>query len=364
MRGEDRISLLPDKLLHHILSFLDTQMVIKTTSLLSKRWTNLWTSIPTLSFNLASFCCPHHLDLDDRHLCFRRFIKRLISRRTLAAKVKKITLCFLAEPLGTIPDDSSEELSDSIRFEEEDRIVFKLLFQFAARNHVEELSIDGGHMDFSAWSRRYKTCRSLKLSGYLDGTWLPMANFQLLKSLEIENYYSPFYLNLPERDMSPSYPVLERLILRGCCFEQTEILAPKLEYLEMGTLSPHDDTFPEIVLCAPKLKTVKLDEIVPSLISTDDFLSLQNVEFSLYYLYTDEDTKQEVEARLGALFNLLLKANSVTLDPTTAEVYFRISSFRYFLIYVLSKFQFNPYTFNNTFIFESFYLCAFKKGSL
>ncbi|KAI3889997.1 hypothetical protein MKX03_025738 [Papaver bracteatum] len=47
--GEDRISELPDPLVHHILSFVPIKFAIST-SVLSKRWKNVWVSIPDLDF--------------------------------------------------------------------------------------------------------------------------------------------------------------------------------------------------------------------------------------------------------------------------------------------------------------------------
>ncbi|XP_028806319.1 F-box/FBD/LRR-repeat protein At5g22700-like [Neltuma alba] len=55
MIRSDRLSDLPDHLLQHILSFLPTQEAIAT-SLLSKRWTSLWTGSPTLHFDALNFC--------------------------------------------------------------------------------------------------------------------------------------------------------------------------------------------------------------------------------------------------------------------------------------------------------------------
>ncbi|KAL5721904.1 hypothetical protein ACHQM5_005489 [Ranunculus cassubicifolius] len=47
---EDRLSNLPDPILHQILSFLGDMTEVIPTSLLSKRWRYLWTSLPFLSF--------------------------------------------------------------------------------------------------------------------------------------------------------------------------------------------------------------------------------------------------------------------------------------------------------------------------
>ncbi|KAL8509599.1 hypothetical protein ACS0TY_016721 [Phlomoides rotata] len=47
---QDRLSELPDSLIHLILSFLPIRDVVSTT-LLSKRWENLWTTVPYLNFS-------------------------------------------------------------------------------------------------------------------------------------------------------------------------------------------------------------------------------------------------------------------------------------------------------------------------
>ncbi|KAF5931723.1 hypothetical protein HYC85_027894 [Camellia sinensis] len=46
----DRISELPDSIIHHMMSFLNRSDVART-SVLSKRWHNLWASFPILNFD-------------------------------------------------------------------------------------------------------------------------------------------------------------------------------------------------------------------------------------------------------------------------------------------------------------------------
>ncbi|KAJ4786193.1 FBD-associated F-box protein [Rhynchospora pubera] len=50
--GPDRLSALPDVLLYKILSSLDPREVAQT-CILSKRWRNLWTSVPCLHFEIS-----------------------------------------------------------------------------------------------------------------------------------------------------------------------------------------------------------------------------------------------------------------------------------------------------------------------
>ncbi|XP_058760926.1 F-box/LRR-repeat protein At3g59200-like isoform X2 [Vicia villosa] len=53
---EDKISRLPNEILSHILSFLTTKKAVRT-SLLSKRWTDLWQSCDTIDFTDIQVYC-------------------------------------------------------------------------------------------------------------------------------------------------------------------------------------------------------------------------------------------------------------------------------------------------------------------
>ncbi|OVA14427.1 F-box domain [Macleaya cordata] len=56
-KHEDRISKLPDTLIHHILSFIDMKYAVQT-SVLSRRWRHKWKSLGTLNFDDGLFNSP------------------------------------------------------------------------------------------------------------------------------------------------------------------------------------------------------------------------------------------------------------------------------------------------------------------
>lgn len=78
-KGTDRISDLPDEILHHILSFLPSSQ-IALTSLLSKRWNPLWLTIPNadrISALRVELLCRILSRLPTKQI----FVASLLSRR-------------------------------------------------------------------------------------------------------------------------------------------------------------------------------------------------------------------------------------------------------------------------------------------
>ncbi|XP_061370313.1 putative FBD-associated F-box protein At5g22720 [Gastrolobium bilobum] len=68
---QDRLGEMPDCVIHHILSFMETKDAIRT-CVLSKRWRYLWTSIPCLNFSSKSFT---------RLVDFKKFVLWVLSHR-------------------------------------------------------------------------------------------------------------------------------------------------------------------------------------------------------------------------------------------------------------------------------------------
>ncbi|KAJ0431592.1 putative F-box domain, leucine-rich repeat domain superfamily, F-box-like domain superfamily [Helianthus annuus] len=80
----DRLSTLPDDLIHKILSFIDIKHAIRT-SALSSRWRYIWTSMPCLSFSNEHF---HSLPE------FSEFVTHVLSARNNQTEVHSVKLAF------------------------------------------------------------------------------------------------------------------------------------------------------------------------------------------------------------------------------------------------------------------------------
>lgn len=78
MKGEevDIISKLPDNLIHEILSFIDTKYAVQT-SVLSKRWKNIWVSLPYISVDWTSFKKDIIYDLGETLRKFLTFVDKV-----------------------------------------------------------------------------------------------------------------------------------------------------------------------------------------------------------------------------------------------------------------------------------------------
>ena len=85
---EDRISTLSDDVIHEILSYLDARLAVQT-SVLSKRWKLIWTTLPFLNFNEYNI----HYKEELRSFIYCKFMNHVFARRDHKSGIIKLDLC-------------------------------------------------------------------------------------------------------------------------------------------------------------------------------------------------------------------------------------------------------------------------------
>ncbi|CAN1185942.1 Putative F-box/LRR-repeat protein At5g02930 [Linum perenne] len=243
MERFDRLSDLPDSILQHILSFVDTKNAVQC-SVLSRRWIQIWKQVPVLSFRKISF----------------RNVERVISLRS-DINVWKINsefkLSFDMDPIDRIMNYAAcHDLQ---------HLSLKLSYS-KAPSMKRKLTLFGEYDDYSMFSKLvvsvstcYQSLRVLELMfPYVNSaavqTW---ASLERLKTLSLtvcgfdfddskDELYDPF-ANLPRLEnlkldrsfadnddwtgvLKISGSQLVKLEIDGLRFSSVEISAPKLEY--------------------------------------------------------------------------------------------------------------------------------------
>ncbi|KAJ4845774.1 hypothetical protein Tsubulata_045739 [Turnera subulata] len=279
--GKDRLSDLEDALIHHIFSFLPDTKFAARTSVLSKRWKNLWISLPDLTFD-ASFYRRSPSS-------FENFVRYALLRRD-----KNTNLC-------------------SFHFCLDNFIVNEAAFRDWGINYAVAHGVR--HVDLSHWEHFMpsgllgcRTLETLKLSG-VDVSDLSSACFGVLTSLHLTS--CEFDGGLEFKDSS--FPNLANLHMHNVCGGvSVEISGSKLVYFEMEGEGKEG----EVRLCAPNLQHFKYS-LEDSDCLTDfvdiDLPSLQRAELLVYYCVDQEH-------EMLRLLNGICNAKCATLTVYLLEV--------------------------------------------
>ncbi|GAU37616.1 hypothetical protein TSUD_365370 [Trifolium subterraneum] len=176
----DRISNLPDELLCHILSFLPTEFAFRTT-VLSKRWTPLFDSLPVLDFVYVRRVSTHPLMSTD-HPTFDQFCRFVDN--------------IMLSPLST--NQPLKKFCLSLTQKESSLLNFKAWLEAAKRRRVEELHIilppfDLIHLDHCRTLKSTifisQTLVVVKLEGLQIGTDTSSVHLPSLKTLHLTCVY-------------------------------------------------------------------------------------------------------------------------------------------------------------------------------
>ncbi|KAG5525000.1 hypothetical protein RHGRI_031623 [Rhododendron griersonianum] len=252
MEVGDRISALPDAILHQILSDADVQTAVQT-SVLAKRWRYVWTSLPNLELDHKDFFTRREEDrglpLDTKLRRFTHFVDGVLSRRDNS------DLCALTLVCPCDKVDPS--------------IIIEKCLCYAVRHNVQRLYLwvtkGGERFEFPSCLINCVSLQVLKLkcSGItsLDNPlhyWPPL-RLPMLKILHIQKFWDSANFIAGTVEHCPS---LETLILDGIGTYNLNITAPKLRRLDIfyethglrGSL--HYESV--VAISAPRLTSFKL----------------------------------------------------------------------------------------------------------
>ena len=247
----DRLSSLPDDLIHKILSFLSLQQAIET-SALSSRWRYIWTSMPYLDFSTESFSKLNK---------FSKFVTNIQSRRNNQVQLSsvklsfsgKATLVFVKRILNYVSSHNVEQLT-VVSFDIKD-------------NH---LSSQSRKKKLLAQSFRYKCC---KLALTCD---LPALTTLHLKCIKLDD------------DLFSNCPNLKNLTLNRCKMkirlseesEKSEESHLNICLSKLSNLTLEHVSCIEVNVEAPQLKNLIMRGYSSVNLSAD-VLSLEKVDLTI-----------------------------------------------------------------------------------
>ncbi|CAI0398917.1 unnamed protein product [Linum tenue] len=184
MCGDDRLTHLPEPILCHILSFLDTKSTVQT-SVLSRGWNRTWKHVPALDLHTNFFRQAAEFD---------RFVSKVLSLRYDDLKLRKV---FYYGGDGSLPKDKG---SMSLQ-----------VVDYALSHDVEELALHRNIRDETYWNF------SVIFSDYCDTNSEKRKKKKKtnshLKALDLD------WINLDHGFATCSgFPMLTTLTLRSCPF--------------------------------------------------------------------------------------------------------------------------------------------------
>ncbi|CAN1266864.1 Putative F-box/LRR-repeat protein At5g02930 [Linum perenne] len=252
----DRLSDLPDGILHHILSFLDTEFSVQT-CILSRRWRCLWKYVPVLTFTERSLWSEQRLE---------RFVDNVLSLRSDSSSISKVTIDF---------------------GEEDNKHLFERVMKYAASHGVQDLFVLMALEVVTSVCSCYRSLKVLELKQTNIGKeavelW---SCLQLLESLTLTA--CRYIYHGAAHDAFANFPRLETLKLHRCYHygdfsSVLKVTAPRLLNLEITVPG-----FYNLEIVTPKLQSFTLeldsfsDTVIPDVSSKSNLPSLNRANIRL-----------------------------------------------------------------------------------
>ncbi|KAI3885795.1 hypothetical protein MKX03_022170 [Papaver bracteatum] len=292
---DDKISSLPDALIHHIYSFLPTKCVLST-CILSKRWNHLSNSAPILDFDEWRTNFGENIALAAQK--FMNFLDTVLFVHE-KPKIQKFVLT----------------VSDSF---DETRV--NRWFRTVIKRKVEELVLSMTPKEPFIFPLSFFTCVSLVV---LDLEYTHILNlpntisFPRIKILRLA--YITFVNENLTGELFSNCPILEELSLFQCDFEDFKVLcimSPTLKCLSIRKCRLFHQT---LKVFAPNLLTIKYAAEMPADFVLDSFQSLVEADIEIL--------NNQDQARIYApLIKLYQKLSNVKLLKTSGSSFWGLAA--------------------------------------
>ncbi|CAN1286284.1 F-box/LRR-repeat protein At3g58900 [Linum perenne] len=278
------LSDLPDCILHHILSFLDTKSSVLT-SILSRRWRSLWKYVDVLTFRKNSFC----FNCD-----FERYVDKVLSLRCDGSRVCKVRT-----------DLKGEELFDRV-------------MKYAASHGVQELFISSrlvGPYVVRTVCLCYQSLKVLELNRILveENVVELWSCLELLESLTLARCplnFDDVTSGIRTSVLKVTVSKLLNLEIVSPGFGSLEIVAPKLQSFSLE-INPDDNIIPDV----SKSNLPSLNHANIKLLGNWNVISVISSSSSETVF-----NKQQLLERCEDLFQILHNVQSLNLQVEIFEV--------------------------------------------
>ncbi|XP_026431448.1 putative F-box/FBD/LRR-repeat protein At1g78760 isoform X1 [Papaver somniferum] len=283
-RSEDRISELPDALIHHIFSFLDMKYVVQT-SVLSRRWRYLWFSLPTIEVVDIPFIKAG----DSYEVTFNRFIN-FVDRLLLlcdSSDIQSLNLVWLTvklhlDVIGRY--DITSRLSTWIMAEVKHNIQELRLTVFAC----EIFQLPDCLFTSKSLTKFVFCGAGMEHTGFLlpDTMHFPHLRYLALSGVMLADG------NTLISEIFTSCPVLESLLLSDCSIN-LDFSSLSLKHFQLDNYDSSGPTDTTVKLCAPNLRSIICKDYMSQDYFLENLSSLVTADIGMRVKYGDEDPKPE-----------------------------------------------------------------------
>ncbi|KAF9588814.1 hypothetical protein IFM89_016174, partial [Coptis chinensis] len=324
--NEDRLSSLPDNILHKILDLLDTLYAVRS-SILSKRWRDLWTCLSNLNFNSTIDYEATNKHLNNKDEIFTKFVDQVFIHRDRSCNIRTFHL-FYNEEHFRVPHRFCSWILGSIQC------------------NVQELNINISTFYSLHLPSCLFECKPLKVLKLKFGSiqvplklrpWFFYPGDIALPNLKTLHLESVCFVGEElANKLFSNCPVLESLVIINSQFVKLKsflIIGPNLKHIVIENCSDEldvDSSYCEIIIHASKLVALRCKdhmdrhytlEMPCSLVDVSMDMGIEDLRGWLRGGRLQTERKKQYALNMLTYLKSVCSVRSLTLSPWLIEVF-------------------------------------------